>query len=322
MQPDIIKKEKLPEMSVIIIQYNPQWEKIKRTIKSIAMQKDCDFEVIISDDGSKEDLFMESKKLLNALGMVSYAFVKSKENGGTVNNVIQGLERARGKYVRVIAPGDCLYAEDTLCHICNFMRKNNAKETFGKIAGYSEERNYAVNVQIPLDTSIYNDKKDVDVILKHLLEYSDNISGASYSWEREYYLECLKKIQNKVRFLEDCANVFTILDGYEIHYMDEYVTLYEMGTGISTNGDNMWLGRLKEDWLNFYEVVEREYPRCKNVHRAKRIMKMQKKKSLFWRIIKTCLYLDVYLYYKRKREKEEQVISCNMLKIIGVESLS
>ena len=104
---------------------------------------------------------MESKKLLNALGMVSYAFVKSKENGGTVNNVIQGLERARGKYVRVIAPGDCLYAEDTLCHICNFMRKNNAKETFGKIAGYSEERNYAVNVQIPLDTSIYNDKKDV-----------------------------------------------------------------------------------------------------------------------------------------------------------------
>ena len=298
MQPDAIKNEKLPEMSVIIIQYNPQWKKIERTIKSIAMQKDCDFEVLVADDGSKEDCFVESEKLLNALGIASYTFVKSKENGGTVNNVIQGLECARGKYVRVIAPGDCLYAEDTLSRICNFMRKNNAKEVFGKIAGYSEGRKYALNVQIPLDPSIYDDKKNTDVILKHLLEYSDNISGASYSWEREYYLESLKKIQNKVRFLEDCVNVFTILDGYKIHYMDEYVTLYEMGTGISTNGDNVWLSRLREDWLNFYEVVEREYPRCIEVHRAKKIMKMQKKKSLFWRIIKTFLYLDVYLYYR------------------------
>ena len=45
------------ECSVVIVQYNPMWEKLKRTLNSVISQKKCDFEVIVADDGSKDTCF-------------------------------------------------------------------------------------------------------------------------------------------------------------------------------------------------------------------------------------------------------------------------
>ena len=41
------------EISVIVACYNPDWRKLKATLKSIIKQNDICLEIIIADDGSK-----------------------------------------------------------------------------------------------------------------------------------------------------------------------------------------------------------------------------------------------------------------------------
>ena len=40
-------------VSVLLVTYNADWNKLKQTIESIIAQKDVSFELIIADDGSK-----------------------------------------------------------------------------------------------------------------------------------------------------------------------------------------------------------------------------------------------------------------------------
>ena len=53
-----------PEVSVIIISYNPVWEKFENTLLSVVMQKRITMEIILSDDGSAQNLFHEAECLL------------------------------------------------------------------------------------------------------------------------------------------------------------------------------------------------------------------------------------------------------------------
>lgn len=46
------------EVSVVVASYNPQIEKLLFTIKSIVNQKNVDIQIVITDDGSFENIFM------------------------------------------------------------------------------------------------------------------------------------------------------------------------------------------------------------------------------------------------------------------------
>ena len=202
--------------SVIIAQYNPVWDKVKRTLNSVLNQKECNYEIIIADDGSKYPCFEKTEKYFQERGFQNYQIVRNEVNGGTVKNIISGIRVATGKYVRVIAPGDMLYSDDTLNKIVNFMEERRAKEMFGKMAMF-EQSNAEINIinkQVPFDFRPYL-SKNINSIKRHLLILGDNISGASYTWDREYYLECLMRIFDKVVYLEDCTSAYTIFDGHE-----------------------------------------------------------------------------------------------------------
>ena len=41
-----------PDVSVIVLTYNVQWEKLKPTLESILMQEDVNCEIVMADDGS------------------------------------------------------------------------------------------------------------------------------------------------------------------------------------------------------------------------------------------------------------------------------
>ena len=50
-------------ISVVVLTYNSAFDDIKQTILSIVKQKDITFELIIADDGSKENHFEKIKEL-------------------------------------------------------------------------------------------------------------------------------------------------------------------------------------------------------------------------------------------------------------------
>ena len=50
------------KVSVIVLTYNPLKQKLIATLKTKNSQKNVDIQVIISDDGSKENYFEEAKQ--------------------------------------------------------------------------------------------------------------------------------------------------------------------------------------------------------------------------------------------------------------------
>lgn len=292
------------QCSVVVVQYNPIWENVKRTLDSIIRQKNCKFEIIVADDGSKENFSEQLKEYFHNHKFVDYQLVMNEVNGGTVKNVISGIEASTGKYVRAIAPGDFLYAEDTLSKIVAFMDKHQAKEMFGRMAYYElqGEEMKMIPKQVPFDLTPYQEN-NASRIKEHLTILGDNISGASYTWEREYYLECLRRVEAKVIYLEDCVSLCTVYDGHQIHFMNEYVTWYEHGTGISTSKSKRWTEILAKDWISFYEMMLQRYPSDRKIKRAKQYYELSLKGFVSNKLWKNILFAKRYFYSKNADRK-------------------
>ena len=47
------------DVSIIVIMYNPAWDKLLRTLNSILDQRNVRYEIIICDDGSREQFNQE-----------------------------------------------------------------------------------------------------------------------------------------------------------------------------------------------------------------------------------------------------------------------
>ena len=285
------------DCSVVVVQYNPIWDKVERTLNSIISQKDCNFEIVIADDGSKNKYFEETIEYFQRNSFCDYKIVDNVQNQGTVKNVLSGLRAGSGKYARVIAPGDMLYSEDTLKKIVDFMEQNQAKEMFGKMVFFylDKEKIHLVPQQSPCDFTPYK-TQNKQHIKKKLLGLGDNISGASYSWDRQYYIKCLEKIESKVIYLEDCVNAYTLYEGNKICFMDEFVTWYEYGTGITTNKSSKWTQITEKDWCSFFDELYMEYPRDKTVKQAKLYYRISSQGTFLSKVIKNLLFFDRFLY--------------------------
>ena len=44
------------DISVVVLTYNPDLNDLKKTLRSIMLQDGVDFEIVIADDGSKNNL--------------------------------------------------------------------------------------------------------------------------------------------------------------------------------------------------------------------------------------------------------------------------
>lgn len=95
--------------SVIVPAYN-SGSFISKCIESVLNQTCRDFELIIVDDGSKDDTLMLCRKYEEADGRLR---VIHKENGGHTSARNEGLKNARGEYV-LFLDSDDWFSEQTL----------------------------------------------------------------------------------------------------------------------------------------------------------------------------------------------------------------
>ena len=288
------------EFSVLILQYNPLYEAIERTVRSIIMQKNTKFEIVFADDGSKEDHFEQIRMLFQEYGFEDYVLVKNENNQGTVKNLISGLLHCKGKYVKCISPGDYLYSPDTLSMVYEKMESTSAGLLFGDMVFYSctEDKVDVWNERRPYYPEIYI-KYDEMRVRKHLLVYQDNISGASAFARRDILVKMMELIADSVVFQEDVAfSLLTFMDE-RIVYLEDYVVWYEYGGGISTNGENKWTKILQKDTLSYYRLLEKLYQKQKYVKRAMRFQSLEMKNGMVWKLIKTLMYPDRYFFRKK-----------------------
>lgn len=276
------------KFSVLVVTYNSDLSKILLTLKSVLRQKFEDFEIIVTDDGSAENHFEELRRYFEENHFSNYQLVGHEKNQGTVKNLISGLKHATGKYVRDFGAGDTFYCEDTMAEIYEFMEKNQYEGCFGLLQGFCfnekgqmEKRDY----YHPFDIKAYRKKGTEKRILKNLVLYSDNVSGAATCYRREFYLEYLERIQDEVVYEEDIFQVLAAAEGRQLHLFDRYMVWYEIGEGVSTKKRSKFEELLRQDVERFYNMLYQKYGENKYIRKRKQLGVFYKIRNLYVRTL-------------------------------------
>ena len=274
------------KFTVLVITYNASWEKLRLTLLSALKQDFDNYEIVIADDGSAHFPEDQVRDFMESKGFSDYTLVQNTTNQGTVKNLLSGLEVCRGEYVKFISAGDLFYSEKTIEMIYNFMSKNGSLCSFGLMQAYryvdgklqKEEFNH------PFDIEAYR-KKDYDRITKNLVLYSDNACGAAITYEREFAIEYMKKLENRVRYMEDIFQPLAAVEEKHMDFLDDYVIWYELGEGVSTRKKSSFEGKMREDVDNFYRMLYQMYPDNLYVRKRYGLMGIYKIKNLYIRSI-------------------------------------
>ena len=249
-------------VSVIVTTYNPDWEKLLCILKSIIIQEDITFEVIVTDDGSKIDHFEEIKIFFNKNKFKNIKFIKNKTNIGTVKNYYNALMLASGKYTYGISPGDMLYNKYTLCNLYQYSNNNNIDICFGDAIYYELSDGQIIIkyiTNIPCRPWMYDEKvKLEDQKLYFLID--NCIAGPSFFRKTEIarkYIGCIKNISKYVE--DNTSTAFALADGVRIYHYNSYVVWYEQGCGLSTSKKKEWHDVLMKDFQACFEKLRLEY---------------------------------------------------------------
>lgn len=290
------------DVSIIVTTYNPEWIKLKKTLISALLQKKITFEIVVADDGSKENIREKIDQLFRQYRFDAYKIVSNPKNQGTVENVKSGVKVAAGKYIKLISPGDFLYSDLTLYNFVEFMERTEIQISFGRAVYYYVDAQGKLNIvrrrANPSAPSAYTIRTSIREEKFHYLVKDDLVLGAATIVKRCVLDKYLELISGKVIYAEDNCYRLMIADGIQISFFDDVMIFYEYGTGVSTNGNSVWTERLKNDWratnkliceqLNTANIFDKKLKICLEADDGKK------------RWLKRLLFAPYYLGVKRK----------------------
>lgn len=236
-----------PKVSMIVASYRPNLRKMLLTLKSILLQRDCDYEIIVADDGSKENYFSEIKNLFHDCNFHQYKLITTTENQGTVLNIWNGLKEASGTYIRLISPGDFMHGFYALHNWADFM-DNRPDISFS----FCESIYYHFEGNDILPTHEYARPQDVNAYingesLRPYLLADDVCIGAGLMTKTDVLKKYYPLMLHKIQYAEDAIYRIILYAGGKTTYYNAPAVLYEYGTGISTSGNLEWYKKINKD---------------------------------------------------------------------------
>jgi glycosyltransferase involved in cell wall biosynthesis len=196
------------KISVTIPTYN-NFESFKRALNSVLCQKFEDYEIVITDDSSNDDI----KNFVEPLNNSKIKYFKNPTPLGPPENWNEGIRRASGEYIKILHHDDWLADENSLGKFIKLMEENPDSD-FG----------YAKSVDIDTETGkikTRNAQKYVKKLEKNCFElfFSNRIGAPSVvifrnsndfffdknlKWlvDTEFYIMCLLK-NNNIAFLNE-----------------------------------------------------------------------------------------------------------------------
>ena len=273
------------KISVLVLSYNSDINKLYLTLKSIIKQKIDDFEIVVSDDGSKDNHEQELAEYFKQNDFSNYKLVMNEQNRGTVQNILSGLMACEGEYVKPISSGDCLYAEDTLARLYDFMKADSLDYCHGLIRGYHRLEDGSIQYipySHPFDIEAYR-KRDMDRITKNLVLYSDNTCGAGICYEKKFFIHYMNLISEVVKYEEDIFQVVAAVENRKVALFDDYIVWYEIGLGVSTNKKSKIYDLLAKDVDGLYRKLYDWHPENKYVKKRYKMLPLYNIKNLYVR---------------------------------------
>ena len=197
-------------ISVIVLSYNSDWDKTRRTLYSILIQKNVTFEIVVSDDGSKNNNYALIEEYFASMSFNNYVLVKNEKNMGIIKNSLSALEHAKGDYVKLISPGDFLYNEFALEKIFSYAKQTSADLCCANAVYYSIEDSEIAfwdDLYLPRNVTPYIQKNKRE-IRRSLLFNGNYLHGAAFFVKKAALKEALLFASPTLRFAEDVAVSF------------------------------------------------------------------------------------------------------------------
>ena len=285
------------DVSVVLVTYNSEWEKIKITLLSILKQKNISMQVVIADDGSKITYNEAIDKLMSLHDFKEYFVLNATENRGTVLNIADALNHVKGRYTKTIAPGDFLFDENVLCRWIRFMQNNNAEISFGNAVYYSKDEKLKLHKTkgSPVNRYLFKTGRQDSHQFVDYIVANDTILGAAVLMKTDMLEKYMTIIKNRIIYAEDYMIRIMIYDGVSVIYYPENVIWYEYGTGISTSKNNKWEVILQADFEKSNDLISQRNEIDFMRKKYKLYLKLRKNK-LLKKISKVVIFPTTVIY--------------------------
>ena len=285
----------MPKISVIVPVYNVE-KYLHECIDSILAQTFTDFELILVNDGSRDNSGAICDEYANKDKRITIIHQKNQGQAAARNN---GVKIARGEWIHFVDSDDLIHPqmlellygavdENTQISMCNVYRGDNLPDYFFAPKSSCSFKKHAINEDELI--SMYNDKY-------------------------QYWIACAKLIKKEIiekfsftsgRIYEDNGVVFKwINETVFVNITDEQLYFYRVNSNSTTqvdfslkNLDSLWA---IEEQINFYEktnfnkmkkivyrnyavaCAEMYYRLLENKDWAKKAQKLKKKLKVFIR---------------------------------------
>ncbi len=296
--------DKLYDVSVIVLSYNPDFDKMAETLDSIIMQRRVKFQIIVADDGSKESPKDWLVNYFQGAGFEDYKIVINQENGGTVLNYLSGLRVASGVYTKAISPGDMLVSRTTLAKWHAFLERSDKDWAFSEAVYYTMnngERETVTTKAIPNITRPYFEHKDKRCRWNYIAD-GDIALGSTMMGLTSLQLKYAEMIAGRVKYAEDNIWRLMMYFGDVGAYYPRPTVLYEYGTGISTVKSNAWREKIIADWDAASEIMYECEESADKLQKKMISALRRKKKNVFLAIFtrgQIGVWLRAFIFYRK-----------------------
>ena len=240
----------LPLVSVIIPCYNHE-KYVTEAIESVINQSYQNIELIVIDDGSKDNSIKVIQKLADKYRFV-FIHRKNKGLSATLN---EGIKISKGTYFCVLASDD-IYILDKIEKQVLFMEHN---KEYGMCYGNMIQLD---NKKIVNKTKVKNAKNGF--VFDELLMFNFVIPALTVMIKKDIFNSI--GFFDEKSFIEDYDMWLRISDKYKIGYLNQYLGYYRIHeTNISKQTLNMYKAQ---------KIIIQKWSEYKNYHKALKKWKM------------------------------------------------
>ena len=249
------------ELSVVFLTYNARFEDVRESLESVIRQVDVDLEIVVADDGSKDNLNVEIEAFFRQHGFVDYRLVMNAQNEGTVANLLSGLEASDGEYAKALSPGDRFRTDHTMREWLDFMEENQLPWSFSDAVYYYKDEQGADKVVSgaagPQDIKPYINN-DAERCRWNYAVLGDIPVGATILSKTDIQAAYCRQIREAgVKYAEDNMWRLMMFEGIVGAYYPEQTIMYECSSGISSSVSDVWKKRIADDWKTADDMMRR-----------------------------------------------------------------
>jgi len=220
-----------PFLSIIVPVYNVR-DYLEQCLESILNQNFQDYELILVNDGSKDDSGSICEKYASKY---HHIHLINKKNGGLVSARKAGVRIARGKYTGFVDPDDLIEAS-MFAILCNEAKTSGSDVVICDVWSWKPGTNEKIKLEQAMEGGVFD-----KAVLEHKV-YPGMLCDKSFHafgllpamWNKIYKTDILKRnqmqVDERIRIGEDTAcSYFCILEADQISYLKgQYLYYYRV----------------------------------------------------------------------------------------------